>query len=97
VEYENGRIRRVNYWEIIADNLSKAGWSWGSVASVDHKGREIWVVAAERGTPMKSSERLWNLNARFVLAAILLDKQARIFQSSTPSNGSESGGEYFPR
>src|SRR5215510_15212011 len=21
-----GRIRRVNYWEIIADNLSKAGW-----------------------------------------------------------------------
>jgi hypothetical protein len=21
----------VNYWEIIADNLSKAGWSWGYV------------------------------------------------------------------
>jgi hypothetical protein len=20
---------RVKYWEIIADNLSKAGWSWG--------------------------------------------------------------------
>jgi hypothetical protein len=23
--------RRVKYWEIIADNLSKAGWSWGWV------------------------------------------------------------------
>jgi len=22
-------IVRVKYWEIIADNLSKAGWSWG--------------------------------------------------------------------
>jgi hypothetical protein len=24
-----GRIQRVKYWEIIADNLSKAGWSLG--------------------------------------------------------------------
>jgi hypothetical protein len=58
----------MKYWEIIADDLSKAGWSWAGVATVDHKGREIWVVAAERGTPMKSSERLWNLNARLVRA-----------------------------
>ena len=21
--------RKMKYWEIIADNLSKAGWSWG--------------------------------------------------------------------
>jgi len=25
----------VKYWEIIADNLSKAGWSWGCVSAVD--------------------------------------------------------------
>src|SRR6266516_2501099 len=25
---------RVKYWEIIADNLSKAGWSWGWVSAV---------------------------------------------------------------
>jgi hypothetical protein len=25
---ERGTIRRVKYWKIIADNLSKAGWSW---------------------------------------------------------------------
>jgi len=28
----------VKYWEIIADNLSKAGWSWGCVATVDSSG-----------------------------------------------------------
>ena len=25
----------VKYWELIADNLSKAGWSWGCVVSMD--------------------------------------------------------------
>jgi hypothetical protein len=25
----------VKYWEIIADNLSKAGWSWGCVSALD--------------------------------------------------------------
>ena len=38
----------VKYGEIIADNLSKAGFSWGCVATVDREGRTIWVVAAER-------------------------------------------------
>jgi len=36
------------YWEIITDNLSKSGWSWGCVATVDRDGRAIWVVAADR-------------------------------------------------
>ncbi|HSS17038.1 MAG TPA: hypothetical protein VLQ29_08650 [Candidatus Dormibacteraeota bacterium] len=39
----------MNYWEIIADNLSKAGWSWGCVAAVDREGRTIFVVDAHRG------------------------------------------------
>jgi hypothetical protein len=29
----------MKYWEIIADNLSKAGWSWGCVSAVDSNGR----------------------------------------------------------
>jgi hypothetical protein len=33
-------------WEIIADNLSKAGWSWGCVSAVDLEGRTIWIVDA---------------------------------------------------
>jgi hypothetical protein len=35
-------------WEIIADNLSKAGWSWGCVSAVELKGRTIWIADAHR-------------------------------------------------
>jgi hypothetical protein len=30
----------VKYWEIIADNLSKAGWSWDCVSAIDAKGAQ---------------------------------------------------------
>ena len=33
---------------MLADNLSKAGWSWGSVATVDSSGRTIFVADAHR-------------------------------------------------
>ena len=36
------------YWEVIADNLSKAGWSWGCVSAVTSEGRIIWVADAHR-------------------------------------------------
>ena len=39
----------MKYWEIIADNLSKAGWSWGCVATVDREGRTMFVADAQRG------------------------------------------------
>jgi len=38
----------MKYWEIIADNLSKAVWSWGCVTTVDSCGRTIWIVDAHR-------------------------------------------------
>ena len=38
----------MKYWEIIADNLSKAGWSWGCVSTLDSKARTIWIVDAHR-------------------------------------------------
>jgi len=38
----------VKYWEIIADNLSKAGWSLGWVSALDREGRTIWIVDAHR-------------------------------------------------
>jgi hypothetical protein len=37
------------HWEIIADNLSRAGWSWGCVSAIDSNGRTIWIVDAHRG------------------------------------------------
>jgi hypothetical protein len=36
----------VKYGEIIADNLSKAGWSYGYVSALDSRGRTIWIVDA---------------------------------------------------
>jgi precorrin-6B methylase 1 len=38
----------VKHWEIIADNLSKAGWSWGCVSAIDLHGRTIWIADAHR-------------------------------------------------
>ncbi len=38
----------MEYWEIIADKLSKAGWSWGCVSTVDSRRRTIWIADAHR-------------------------------------------------
>jgi hypothetical protein len=38
----------MKYREIIGDNLSKAGWSWGCVSAIDSKGRMIWIADAHR-------------------------------------------------
>ena len=39
----------MKYWEIIADNLSKAGWSWDCVSAVDLNGRTIFISDTHRG------------------------------------------------
>jgi hypothetical protein len=36
-------------WEVVADNLKRAGWSLGWVSAVDSHGRTIWIVDAHRG------------------------------------------------
>jgi hypothetical protein len=28
-------------WEVVADNLSKSGWSWGCVATINSSGQTI--------------------------------------------------------
>jgi hypothetical protein len=38
----------MKYWEIIADNLSKASCSRGCVSAIDSKGRQIWIADAHR-------------------------------------------------
>jgi hypothetical protein len=49
VESKKGTIQRVKYWEIIADNLSKSGWSWGCVSAIDSLGRTTFIADARRG------------------------------------------------
>jgi hypothetical protein len=48
----------MKYWEIIADNLSKAGWGWGCVAAVDSRGRTIFVANAHRGRNGSASSQM---------------------------------------
>jgi hypothetical protein len=48
VECKKGRIHRVKYWEIIADNLHDAGWSLGWVSATDSNGQTIWIVDVHR-------------------------------------------------
>ena len=41
---ESGKKNREN----VADNLSKAGWSWGCVSTIDSYGQTIFVADAHR-------------------------------------------------
>ena len=39
----------MKYWEIIADSLSRDGWSWGYATLLDSSGRTMFNVDAHRG------------------------------------------------
>jgi hypothetical protein len=39
----------VKDWEIIADKLRRARWSWGCMSAMDSQGRTIWIADAHRG------------------------------------------------
>ena len=38
----------MNDWEVVADNLKKAGWSWGCMSALHCEGQTIWIVGADR-------------------------------------------------
>ena len=44
------------YWEVVADNLSACGWSWGCVSAVDSEGRTHEAGNAEHSLHDLSSE-----------------------------------------
>jgi len=52
-------------WEVVADNLKKAGWSWGCVSAVDSDGRTIWIVDAHRGDGKRFAVRAGKMLAAF--------------------------------
>ena len=78
----------MKYLEIIADNLSKAGWSWGCISTINSNGRTIFVADAHRDDGkrfvVRADERVtrfWNSNRRFarVSGEALHENQVRIF------------------
>jgi len=75
-------------WEIIADNLNKAGWSLGCVSAVDCEGRTIWIADAHRGDGQRfvvhAEEKLtafMELESAIRVTANWLDKLASFFQT----------------
>ena len=44
----------MNYWEIIADNRKKAGWSLGYVSAIGSNERMIWIADAHATTKSAS-------------------------------------------
>jgi len=44
-------------WEIIVDNLSRAGWSWGCVSTVNSNRRTIFIADAHRDDGKRSVVR----------------------------------------
>jgi len=75
---------RVKYWEIIAGNLSKAGWSWGCVSAVDLEGRTIWIADAQRGDGKRFVVRAdEKLTAFLELEATIRTATMRLISHST--------------
>jgi hypothetical protein len=58
------------YWEIIADNLSKAGWSWGYVSAIDSNRRTIWIADAF----MRGQQRFYLPAHAFVIVTSFIKK-----------------------
>lgn len=56
----------VKYWEIITDNLKKAGWSLGYVSALDLDGRTIWIADAHRGDGKRFVVRAYEKLTAFV-------------------------------
>jgi hypothetical protein len=62
----------MKYWEIIADKLSAAGWSWGYCSAVTQYGWR-WTVDAHRGDGWRYIVQSGELLTAFLeLEALLL-------------------------
>ena len=67
-------------WEIIADNLSKAGWSWGCVAAIDSNGRTIWIADALRDDGRRFVVHITNNRTRHVFYSRMHDHTSRLLR-----------------
>ena len=91
-------------WEIVADNLSKAGWRWGCVSAIDSNGRTIWIADAHRDDGQRFVVRADEKLAAFVElesairgCRIGLTIRHNFQQTRRHYKGFESGEGYFLR
>ena len=74
-------------WEIIADNLSEAGWSWGCISAMDFAGRTVWIADAHHGDGKPSVVRA----DEKVTAFLELEAEFRNHHGRLPENRSVQG------
>jgi len=93
----------VKFWELIADKLSKAGWSWGCVSAIDSNGRTIWIADAHRGDGKRfvvsADERLpafVEFESAILLRSGLSLQAGQIFLNSIPLTDSSQAEDISP-
>ena len=67
-------MRPMKYWEIVADKLSAAGWSWGYCSAVTRDGWR-WIVDARRNGRRYVVESEELLSAFLELEATLRERR----------------------
>jgi hypothetical protein len=65
--------------EIIADNLSKSGWSWGCISALNCDGRTIWIADAHRGDGKRFVVRADEKLTAFLELEVATRAKARVF------------------
>jgi hypothetical protein len=68
----------VKYWEIITDNLKKAGWSLGWISAMDCNGQTIWIADAHRGDGQRFGVRADGKLRAFVELQAAIPSSTRI-------------------
>ena len=72
----------MKYREIIADDLKKAGWSYGYVSAIDSNRRTIWIADAHRG-----DRKRFVVHADEKLTAFLkLESAIRVVTATSPQS-----------
>jgi hypothetical protein len=87
----------VKYWETIANNLSKAGWSWGCVSGVDSNGRMIFVADAHRDDGKRFIVRADELLTAFLELEAVIGVAARCKSPDAASNANHRISERLER
>jgi len=80
----------VKYWEIIADNLSRASWSLSWVSAIDSNGRTIWIADAHRDNGKRLVMRADEKLTAFLELEAAIRRVSR--QSSNPTRAEQAVG-----
>jgi hypothetical protein len=87
---ENGSDS-MKYWEIIADNLSKAVGVGGCVSAVDSNGRTIFVADAHRGDGQRFIVRANEKLTAFVELEAAVERLRKNIQPPAIARSAEAG------